>query len=152
MRLTENNRAVIIPARFQSSRFPGKPLVYICGASRHCKVCVKAKALDQLVIDQVHHQVSDNEKELTDNINIADKLNAKFYFAHSYDSWKRGLNENSNGLVREYFPRGMGFTAVTQKENNQIMSTLNNRSRKCLGAKTHDLSIVRIHSSVASAS
>lgn len=56
--------------------------------------------------DQVHTMTSDNGKEFADHKNIAAKLNAKFYFAHPYASWERDLNENTNGLIRQYFPKG----------------------------------------------
>ncbi|MFK8077886.1 MAG: hypothetical protein AB8B84_14960 [Granulosicoccus sp.] len=46
-------------------------------------------------------------------MNIAEKLDTKFYFAHPYCSWERGANENSNGLVRQYFPKGTDFTTIT---------------------------------------
>ena len=48
---------------------------------------------------------SGNGKEFADHKRIADKLNANFYFAHPYASWERGLNENTNGLIRQYFPK-----------------------------------------------
>ena len=52
---------------------------------------------------------SDNGKEFARHRNINEKLAAKFYFCHPYHSWERGLNENTNGLVRQYFPKGTDF-------------------------------------------
>lgn len=92
---------------------------------------------------------SDNGKEFADHKNIADKLNAKFYFAHPYASWERGLNENTNGLIRQYFPKGRDFTTITQKEINQAMDKLNNRPRKCLGIKTPNQVFLGINPPVA---
>jgi IS30 family transposase len=100
--------------------------------------CV-SKAIIKLlspISDQVLTLTSDNGKEFADHKNIANKLNAKFYFAHPYASWERGLNENTNGLIRQYFPKNRDFTTITQKEINQAMIKLNNRPRKCLGIKT----------------
>ncbi len=72
------------------------------------------------------------------NENIADTLDAGFYFAHPCASWQRGLklNENTNGLIRQYFPKNRNFAAITQEEINKAMHKLNNRPRKCLGITT----------------
>jgi len=86
--------------------------------------------------DKVITLTSDYGKEFADHQAIAEKLNAKFYFAHPYASWERGLNENTNGLIRQYFPKGSDFTNITHKEIKQVMHKLNNRPRKCLGIKT----------------
>ena len=58
------------------------------------------------------------------------------HFAHPYHSWERGLCENTNGLIRQYFPKGMDFGKLTQEDVNRVMDKLNNRPRKCLGFKT----------------
>ncbi len=76
----------------------------------------------------------------------------RFYFAHTYASWERGLNENTNGLIRQYFPKGSGFTAITQKEINPVMDKLNNRLRKCLGMKTPNHVFLETNPPVALAS
>lgn len=116
--------------------------------------CV-SKAIIKLlspISDQVLTLTSDNGKEFADHKNIASKLNAKFYFAHPYASWERGLNENTNGLIRQYFPKNRDFTTITQKEINQAMIKLNNRPRKCLGMKTPNQVFLGINPSVALAS
>jgi IS30 family transposase len=100
-------------------------------------------------VEKVHTMTSDNGKEFADHKNIAHKLNAKFYFAHPYASWERGLNENTNGLIRQYFPKGSDFTNLTQKEINRAMNRLNNRPRKCLGIKTPNQVFLGINPSVA---
>jgi IS30 family transposase len=102
--------------------------------------------------EYVHTMTSDNGKEFADHKNIADKLNAEFYFAHPYASWERGLNENTNGLIRQYFPKDRDFTTITQKEINQAMHKLNNRPRKCLGMKTPNQVFLGINPPVALAS
>ena len=83
---------------------------------------------------------------------IAKALNADFYFAHPYASWERGLNENTNGLIRQYFPKSRDFTTITQKQINQVMDKLNNRPRKCLGIKTPNQVLLGINTPVAFAS
>lgn len=61
------------------------------------------------------------------------------YFADPYSSWQRGSNENANGLLREFFPKGHDFTQVTDVELEQVLAWINNRPRKCLGWKsTHE--------------
>lgn len=99
--------------------------------------------------DRVITMTSDNGKEFAEHKKIASKLNAKFYFAHPYSSWERGLNENTNGLIRQYFPKGSDFTNITQREINRAMNRLNNRPRKCLGIKTPNQVFLGINPSVA---
>jgi IS30 family transposase len=86
--------------------------------------------------DKVQTITSDNGKEFTSHEAIASALGADFYFAHPYASWERGLNENSNALVRQYFPKGRDFTTITQTEIDQVMERLNHRPRKTLGYQT----------------
>jgi IS30 family transposase len=104
------------------------------------------------ISDKVLTLTSDNGKEFAAHKTIADKLNAKFYFAHPYASWERGLNENTNGLIRQYFPKSRDFKTITQKEINRAMEKLNNRPRKCLGIKTPNQVFLGINPPVALAS
>ena len=85
---------------------------------------------------RTHTITSDNGKEFAEHETIAHQLATKFYFAHPYASWERGLNENINGLVRQYFPKKMDFSTITKDLLNQVMKKLNNRPRKTLGSKT----------------
>ena len=85
---------------------------------------------------KVHTITSDNGKEFAQHETVAKKLKAAFYFAHPYASWERGTNENTNGLIRQYFPKDRDFTTITQKEIDKAMNRLNNRPRKRLGYKT----------------
>jgi len=84
----------------------------------------------------VHTITSDNGKEFAGHEEVASKLKADFYFAHPYSSWERGTNENTNGLIRQYFPKNRDFTTITQQEIDMAMERLNNRPRKRLGYKT----------------
>ncbi len=86
--------------------------------------------------EQVYTLTADNGKEFAQHEAIAKALNADFYFAHPYASWERGLNENTNGLIRQYFPKSCDFTTITQKDLDHVMHKLNNRPRKCLGMQT----------------
>jgi len=85
---------------------------------------------------RVHTITSDNGKEFAEHETIAEQLNTRFYFAHPYASWERGLNENINGLIRQYFPKKMDFSTITQKQLNLVMKKLNNRPRKTLDSRT----------------
>lgn len=87
------------------------------------------------IYDQVHTLTSDNGKESADHKNIAEQLKAKFFFAHPYASWERGLNENTNSLIRQYFPKNRDFTTITQVEINKVMDKLNNVQGNALAYK-----------------
>lgn len=77
-----------------------------------------------------------NGVEFTQHEVIASSLGADFYFAHPYHSWERGLNENTNGLIRQYIPKGRDFTKITDSDIMGIQNKLNNRPRKSLGYAT----------------
>lgn len=85
---------------------------------------------------QVRTILYDNGKEFAGLEKAAKRLRADFYFAHPYASWERGTNENTNGLIRQYFPKGRDFTTITQQQINHVMKRLNNRPRKRLGFLT----------------
>jgi transposase, IS30 family len=72
----------------------------------------------------------DNGKEFAEHKMIAKELNSDVYFAHPYSSWERGTNENTNGLIRQYFPKGTDFNAITEKDIALVMERLNIRPRK----------------------
>lgn len=79
---------------------------------------------------------SDNGREFAHHQRIAQQLGAAFYFAHPYSSWERGLNENTNGPVRQYFPKKSDFSKITDREIEKVVGRLNNRPRKTLGYRT----------------
>lgn len=85
---------------------------------------------------RVHTITVDNGKEFCDHNLIAAGLQARVYFAHPYASWERGLNENTNGLVRQYFPKKYEFAKITDQDLQQVEDRLNNRPRKTLGYRT----------------
>jgi len=64
------------------------------------------------------------------------ELEMLFYFAHAYHSWERGTNENTNGLVRRYFPKGTFFSNISYEQLNEVVEKINHRPRKRLGYKT----------------
>ena len=87
-------------------------------------------------IERIHSITADNGKEFAFHKKITEALNTAFYFAHPYHSWERGLNENTNGLIRQYFPKNTDFKTVDEKDVYNVMQKLNNRPRKSLGFKT----------------
>ena len=86
--------------------------------------------------NHVHTITSDNGCEFAKHEEISLTLNADFFFAHPYSSWERGLNENTNGLVRQYIKKGSQLFDVTDQTLDIIASKLNDRPRKTLGFKT----------------
>lgn len=79
---------------------------------------------------------ADNGSEFAQHETIAKALDANVYFAHPYHSWERGLNENTNGLIRQYIPKGKDFAQVTDADIIAIQEKLNNRPRKSLAFAT----------------
>ena len=86
--------------------------------------------------DRVHTITYDNGREFADHEGMARDLETQIYFAHPYASWERGLNENTNGLIRQYFPKHRDLTTVTHAETVYAMNKLNHRPRKSLGFRT----------------
>ena len=78
----------------------------------------------------------DNGIEMAKHQEITKKTGVKIYFAHPYSSWERGTNENTNGLIRRYLPKGTDFNKISLKELLIIQEKLNNRPRKIIGFKT----------------
>lgn len=79
---------------------------------------------------------SDNGKEFVEHKAIAKSLAVDYYFAHPYHSWERGANENMNGLIRQYLPKGTSFDSLDDNEIKRIRDKLNHRPRKKLGYLT----------------
>ena len=84
----------------------------------------------------LHTVTSDNGKEFAEHKAIAKSLAVDYYFAHPYHSWERGANENMNGLIRQYLPKGTSFDGLDDNEIKRIRDKLNNRPRKKLGFLT----------------
>ena len=86
--------------------------------------------------DNIFTITADNGKEFSQHKKISKSLKADIYFAHPYHSWERGLNENTNGLIRQYFPKKLDFRTIDDKSIQYAMERLNNRPRKTLGFAT----------------
>ncbi len=135
-------------------------------ASKYAKLVLVKSKKSQLVTeaiqralqpinDVVHTLTADNGKEFAMHEKIADSLEASVYFAKPYHSWERGLNEHTNGLVRQYFPKKTRFDTITEEDVQNVENLLNSRPRKVLKFKTpleafkrarFDLPFVALHS------
>ena len=105
--------------------------------SKRAEVVTEATiALLAPYLDKTHTITADNGKEFAGHEILSEQLEASVYFAHPYASWERGLNENTNGLIRQYFVKGSSFKAITSEEVEAVMNKLNLRPRKTLNYET----------------
>ncbi|MFC2152780.1 IS30 family transposase [Bacteroidota bacterium] len=95
-----------------------------------------AKELNQLDNKFKKTLTYDNGLEMAQHKTLTKQTGIKVYFAHPYSSWERGTNENTNGLIRRYFPKRTNFNEVTERQLKEVECSLNNRPRKTLGYKT----------------
>jgi len=79
---------------------------------------------------------NDNGSEFSMHEKTSSALRTSIYFSRSYRVWERGTNENTNGLLRQYFPKQKPIPKLTKQQLKQIQDKLNMRPRKCLGFKT----------------
>jgi IS30 family transposase len=105
--------------------------------SKHAEVVTEATiSLLLPYLDKTLTITADNGKEFAGHETMKEQLNADVYFAHPYHSWERGLNENTNGLIRQYFTKGSSFGNITDDAVEAVMDKLNHRPRKTLNFKT----------------
>jgi len=78
----------------------------------------------------------DNGREFARPTELEKKLDLRIYFAHPYHAWERGTNENTNGLLRQYLPKGTDLTQVTDEQLRSHVCQINHRPRQCLGFQT----------------
>jgi IS30 family transposase len=93
-------------------------------------------ALEEMPISWVKTITFDNGSEFAGHETMAGVLPASIYFAAPYSSYQRGTNENSNGPIRRYLPKGTPFRGLTDQQIRQTEEDLNNRPRKILGYQT----------------
>lgn len=132
-----------------TERKSGLALVYKVDRRTKEDTATAITCLLHSVSDKVHTITSDCGKEFADHETIAKALDCSFYFAHPYSAWERGTNENTNGLIRQYFPKNSDFRTITDDELIQVMKRLNNRPRKRLGFETPNQVFFREISRVA---
>jgi IS30 family transposase len=100
-------------------------------------------SLNRRVIHLIRHRdapfetvTADNGTEFHGYERVERRTGVMFYFARPYHSWERGSNENANGLIRQYMPKGVSMAGLTQQQCNAIARKLNTRPRKRLGFRT----------------
>jgi transposase, IS30 family len=106
--------------------------------SKQSEVVVAAiiNALEDLPAFWAKTITFDNGSEFYHHQRITDELGIATYFADPYAAYQRGVNENTNGLLRQYLPKGARFDTLTQSQLQAIVEELNNRPRKTLGYRT----------------
>ena len=105
------------------------------------------KLTTSLPLEALKSFTSDRGKEFACYEDV-EKLGIDFYFADAYSTWQRGSNENSNGLLREYYTKKTDLSKISIQELIKNLMELNTRPRKCLGYQTpfdlflHELSLI----------
>ena len=90
-----------------------------------------------LPVEKLRSITPDRGHEFAKYSEVSDALHdVPFYFADPYSPWQRGTNENTNDLLRFFFPKGFDFRTITQETVDYIVNLINNRPRKCLGWKS----------------
>lgn len=94
------------------------------------------KTLKKFPDDLVKTITFDRGKEFAGYEKIEKELNCKTYFCDPYCAWQKGTNENTNGLLREFYPKGMDLSKVDEDELSYYLTIMNDRPRKCIQYKT----------------
>jgi len=95
-----------------------------------------AKKLKKLPLLFRKTMTYDNGTEMAEHKLLTQQTGMDIYFAHPYSSWERGTNENTNGLIRRFYPKKTDFNKVSRAELSNLQDRLNNRPRKVLGYYT----------------
>jgi len=116
------------------------------GTKKACEVAdVVIEALLDYPASWLKSATYDNGPEFALHERMAEALPLHIYFADPYSAYQRGTNENTNGLIRRYLPKGTSFAGLTQRQIDSIVNQLNNRPRKCLGYRTPNEVFQKIH-------
>lgn len=129
----KNHKQALVTVVDRKSKFT---LIQKVSSKKSEEVKEALVSMMQSVKDKIDTITADNGKEFAKHEAIAKALNADFYFCHPYSSWERGLNENTNGLIRQFFPKGSEFISITDEQVSAVQNNLNFRPRKTLGYKT----------------
>lgn len=130
----KNNKSAIGTIVERKTRFT---LILKLSSKKADEVADKfSKVLNKLNCRYKKSMTYDNGIEMAKHEKITKLTNMKIYFAHPYSSWERGTNENTNGLIRRYLPKGTDFKTINETQLQIIQEKLNNRPRKIIGFKT----------------
>lgn len=127
------NQSSIVTIVERASRYTAIIKVSSKESEHVCDAIIQRMAENTL---PVYSMTGDNGTEFTEHQKIADALDIDFYFTHPYSSWEKGTNENTNGLIRQYFPKGTNFAMITASMLKEVEDALNSRPRKKLNYKT----------------
>ena len=97
---------------------------------------VEAAMIEALRGEPLKSITPDRGREFQLHGNVTEEFGVEFYFPPPHQPWQRGTNENTNGLLREYFPKGYDFNTLSDEDLQAVVDQLNKRPRKCLGYKT----------------
>ncbi len=123
-----------------------KYLICIPVQSKHSKIVSNAIIKRLEILNAPIKTITfDNGTEFADHETIAKKLNTKIYFAHPYCSWQRGLNEATNGFLREFIPKKTDLTKLNPMGVIYAQSLINNRPRKALNYKKPVEAMIESH-------
>jgi IS30 family transposase len=106
--------------------------------ARHCAADTNARLIELIARHEgrVSTITADNGTEFHSYAKVEEATGVAFYFATPHHAWERGTNENTNGLIRQYLPKGRSMAHVTQADCDEIAARLNSRPRKRLGFRT----------------
>jgi transposase, IS30 family len=129
-----NHHGVIVTHVDKASKF----LVAGLGKNKTAEEINKVtlELFSKISIEDVKTMTFDNGKEFSGHAKIAEELDVLCFFATPYHSWERGLNEHTNGLLRQFFPKGTNFLIVKPKDLENAVNLINNRPRKSLDYRT----------------
>jgi IS30 family transposase len=130
-----NHQGAIVSIVDRASKYTYLNLV-AQGTAENIRVAITQKLALPSQKSLIQTYTADNGKEFAAHEKIVEELGGSFYFAKPYHSWERGLNEHTNGLVRQYFPKGTDFTILTHEAVAEVERKLNNRPREVLNFKT----------------
>jgi IS30 family transposase len=111
-------------------------LVKMKGADAASALKAFKRAFNRVPLELRKSLTYDRGKEMAYHEELAEKANIDVYFADPHSPWQRGTNENTNGLIRDYFPKGMDLSTISTKELRRVEKELNDRPRKVHGFYT----------------
>jgi IS30 family transposase len=94
-----------------------------------------AQILNRFDTEMRRSMTYDPGREMARHQNLSERTGLKVYFAHPHSPWERGINENTNGLLRRYLPKGEDLSVYSQDQLDDIAARFNSRPRKSLGWK-----------------